>query len=84
MPDLFQTITRALDGLDLIVYVAGIQPPIALNEYDFAKDADMMAVNVLGAYLFWIYLTPQTQRKIRQPRARSQGRSGTHRRTLTR
>ena len=53
VPHLFQTITRDLDGLDLIVYVAGIQPPIALTEYNFAKDADMMAVNVLGA-MAWL------------------------------
>lgn len=49
IPGLFQTIVRDLGGLDLIVYVAGVQPPVALNEYNFEKDQAMINVNVLGA-----------------------------------
>lgn len=58
VPELFQTITRTLNGLDLIVYVAGTQPPIAINEYNFAKDEMMMKVNVLGA-MAWLNLAAE-------------------------
>ena len=55
VPELFQTISRALDGLDLVVYAAGIQPQVAPDEYDFLKDQEMMAVNTLGA-MAWLNL----------------------------
>lgn len=55
---LFQRIVRDLDGLDLIVYAAGVQPPVALNVYDFAKDRAMVEVNLLGA-MAWLNLTAQ-------------------------
>jgi len=55
IPALFQEITRALEGLDLIVYVAGKQTPVAPDEYDTEKDRAMMAVNVLGA-MGWLNL----------------------------
>lgn len=58
IPDLFQTITRSLNGLDVIIYVAGTQPPVAINEYDFAKDEMMMKVNVLGA-MAWLNLAAE-------------------------
>ncbi|MBX3055793.1 MAG: SDR family NAD(P)-dependent oxidoreductase [Anaerolineae bacterium] len=53
IPGLFQTVVRDLGGLDLIVYVAGTQPNVALDEYDFAKDRAMMEVNLLGA-IAWL------------------------------
>ena len=53
IPGLFQQIVSDLGGLDLIVYVAGIQPAVSLNEYSFAKDKAMMEVNVLGA-MAWL------------------------------
>ncbi len=53
IPALFQTVTRDLGGLDLIAYVAGIQPPVALDEYNFAKDEAMVKVNLLGA-MAWL------------------------------
>ena len=46
---LFQDLCRQLGGLDLLIYAAGIQPRIALNEYDWNKDAATVAVNLLGA-----------------------------------
>lgn len=55
VPGLFQTITRDLGGLDLIVYVAGIQPAVGPDEYDFAKDKAVVEVNVLGA-MAWLNL----------------------------
>lgn len=53
VPDLFQTIVADLGGLDLIAYVAGVQPTVAPDEYDFAKDHAMMATNALGA-MAWL------------------------------
>ncbi|MCA9971521.1 MAG: SDR family NAD(P)-dependent oxidoreductase [Anaerolineales bacterium] len=53
IPGLFQTITRDLGGLDLIAYVAGIQPDVALDEYNFAKDEAMVRTNLLGA-MAWL------------------------------
>jgi len=50
---LFPEICRALGGLDLFVYAAGVMPPVAEDEWDFAKDRDIVAVNVLGA-MAWI------------------------------
>lgn len=49
VPALFQDIVRDLGGLDLIVYVAGVQPSVAANEYNFDKDVAMIQVNLLGA-----------------------------------
>ena len=53
IPGLFQDVTRELGGLDLIVYAAGIQPPVMLDEYNFAKDKAMIEVNLLGA-IAWL------------------------------
>lgn len=53
VPTLFQDIVQDLGGLDLIVYAAGVQPPIAPNEYCFEKDAAMVEVNLLGA-MAWL------------------------------
>ena len=53
IPALFQQIVRDLDGLDLIVYVAGVQPPVTADEYDFAKDRQMIETNLLGA-MAWL------------------------------
>jgi NAD(P)-dependent dehydrogenase (short-subunit alcohol dehydrogenase family) len=53
VPALFQDIVRDLGGLDLIVYGAAVQPAIALNEYNFEKDAAMIEVNLLGA-IAWL------------------------------
>lgn len=53
IPALFQTIVRDLGGLDLILYVAGVQPNVALDEYNFDKDKAMIDVNLLGA-IAWL------------------------------
>jgi len=50
---LFQHIVQELGGLDLIIYVAGIQPSIAPNEFSFEKDRAMVEVNQLGA-IAWL------------------------------
>lgn len=53
VPALFQEIVQKLGGVDLIVYVAGIQPPVGPREYDFDKDAAMVGVNLMGA-IAWL------------------------------
>lgn len=52
-PALFQEITRHLNGLDLVIYVAGVMPPVAASEYEFSKDKWMVDVNLLGA-MAWL------------------------------
>ena len=53
VPLLFDQITRDLGGLDLIVYVAAVQPQVGLHEYNFAKDEAMIRTNLLGA-IAWL------------------------------
>jgi NAD(P)-dependent dehydrogenase (short-subunit alcohol dehydrogenase family) len=55
IPALFDTCVAELGGLDLIVYAAGVMPAIAESEYDFAKDRQMIEVNLLGA-MAWFNL----------------------------
>ncbi len=64
VPDLFQQIVLDLGGLDLIVYAAAVQAPIEANEYNFAKDAEMIDTNLLGA-IAWL-----NQAALRFDRAR--------------
>jgi len=52
VPALFETIVRELDGLDLLVYTAGIMPPVGRTEYETEKDLDIMAVN-FGGLVAW-------------------------------
>ncbi len=52
---LYQRITADLGGLDLIVYAAGVQPPMSADEYNFEKDFLMINVNLLGA-MAWLNL----------------------------
>lgn len=49
VPALFQQICQDLGGLDLIVFAAGVMPSVGPDEFDFAKDQQMVEVNVLGA-----------------------------------
>jgi short-subunit dehydrogenase len=55
---LFQTITADLQGLDLIIYSAAIQPAMTPEEYDFAKNSAMIDVNLKGA-IAWLDLAAQ-------------------------
>jgi len=62
VPALFQEIAGALGGLDLVVYAAGVLPHIESDEYDTAKDGEMLAVNLLGAVA---WLNPAADRFAR-------------------
>ncbi len=53
VPLLFQQITKALGGLDVIFYSAGVMPAVEANEFCFAKDKSIFEVNVLGA-IAWL------------------------------
>ena len=53
VPELFDRIVAELGGLDAIVYAAGVMPKIDESEYAFAKDRQMIEVNLLGA-MAWI------------------------------
>lgn len=53
IPALFQQIASDLGGLDLVVYVAGVQLRVEQDEYNFDKDAAMVRVNLLGA-IAWL------------------------------
>ncbi|MBI5706833.1 MAG: SDR family NAD(P)-dependent oxidoreductase [Armatimonadetes bacterium] len=48
VPDLFQEATKQLGGLDLIIYAAGVMPDVGAHEYAFAKDREIVDVNLLG------------------------------------
>jgi len=49
VPELFQGIARELGGLDLIVYAAGVMHSVEFDEYDPAKDLEMIDINLRGA-----------------------------------
>lgn len=49
VPELLPRICRALGGLDLFVYAAGVMPRMGADEYDLAKDRAIVDVNVIGA-----------------------------------
>jgi short-subunit dehydrogenase len=53
VPALFDRVVSDLHGLDLIVYVAGIMPEVALDEFAFAKDRAIVETNTLGA-MAWL------------------------------
>ena len=53
VPELFQGIARELGGLDLVVYAAGVMHQVAFDEFDPARELEMLAVN-LGGAVAWL------------------------------
>jgi short-subunit dehydrogenase len=54
VPGLLRRIVADLGGLDLIVFVAGVNlPPGGIDKYDFEKDRRMIEVNLIGA-MAWL------------------------------
>jgi NAD(P)-dependent dehydrogenase (short-subunit alcohol dehydrogenase family) len=49
VPALFEELVKALGGLDALYYAAGIMPAVAPDEFDTAKDAEIVAINTTGA-----------------------------------
>jgi short-subunit dehydrogenase len=56
IPELLRKIVADLGGLDLVVFVAGVNyPPGGIDKYNFENDRKMIEVNLIGA-MAW--LTP--------------------------
>jgi short-subunit dehydrogenase len=49
VPSLFERIEADLNGVDGLIYSAGVMPPIEEGEYSFEKDRSMVEINLLGA-----------------------------------
>lgn len=47
-PEVFEQAVEALGGLELLLYSSGVMPEVAEDEYNFAKDRQMVEVNLLG------------------------------------
>ncbi len=59
IPELVQGIAKVLGGLDLVIYSAGVMPAVAGDEYNTAKDREMIEVNLVGAVA---WLNPVAER----------------------
>ncbi len=54
VPDLLRKIVADLGGLDLVVFVAGVNyPPGGIDKYNFENDRKMIEVNLIGA-MAWL------------------------------
>ena len=54
VPELLRKIVAELGGLDLIVFVAGVNyPPGGTDKYDFENDRKMIEINLIGA-MAWL------------------------------
>lgn len=53
VPGTFDRVKADLGEVDLVIYNAGVMPVVAESEYNFQKDHDMIAVNLLGA-MAWL------------------------------
>jgi len=53
VPDLLRKITADLGGLDLVIFVAGVNYPPGLEKYNFETDRKMIEVNLIGA-MAWL------------------------------
>ena len=53
IPALFQRILADLGGIDHLIYVAGATIPVAIDEFDLAKEQDMLQINLLGG-IAWL------------------------------
>jgi decaprenylphospho-beta-D-erythro-pentofuranosid-2-ulose 2-reductase len=54
VPGLLRTIVAELGGLDLVVFVAGVNyPPGGIDKYNFENDRKMIEVNLIGA-MAWL------------------------------
>jgi short-subunit dehydrogenase len=47
--DAFDAIVQSLGGIDLFIYAAGVMPNEGPTEYDTAKDAEIVQINLTGA-----------------------------------
>src|SRR6185436_1356999 len=55
VPDLLRRIVADLGGLDLVVFVAGVNyPPGGIEQFNFENDRKMIEVNLIGA-MAWLH-----------------------------
>lgn len=55
VPALLRTIVADLGGLDLVIFVAGVNyPPGGIDKYNFENDRRMIEVNLIGA-MAWLH-----------------------------
>ena len=55
VPDLLRKIVADLGGLDLVIFVAGVNyPPGGIDKFNFENDRKMIEVNLIGA-LAWLH-----------------------------
>jgi short-subunit dehydrogenase len=55
VPDLLRKIVSDLGGLDLVIFVAGVNyPPGGIDKYNFENDRKMIEVNLIGA-MAWLH-----------------------------
>ena len=62
VPELLEDVCRSLEGLDLLVYAAGIMPRIDATTYDTALDRDVVEINLLGAMAWINAVVPRFER----------------------
>jgi len=55
---IFDDVVAALDGLDVLVYSAGVMPAVGPDQFDIELDRKMIEVNVIGA-MAWINLAAE-------------------------
>jgi decaprenylphospho-beta-D-erythro-pentofuranosid-2-ulose 2-reductase len=53
VPDLLRKIVAELGGLDVIVFMAGVNYPPGINNYKFDTDRQMIEINLIGA-MAWL------------------------------
>src|SRR5690349_12023452 len=53
VPELLRRIVSELGGLDLLVFMAGVNYPPGLNNYNFDGDRKMIEINLIGA-MAWL------------------------------
>lgn len=46
---IWESVEREAGAVDLLVFAAGIMPPVGISEYTFEKDRAILAVNLVGA-----------------------------------
>lgn len=55
VPELLRKIVAELGGLDLVIFVAGVNyPPGGIDKYNFENDRKMIEVNLIGA-MAWLH-----------------------------
>ncbi len=57
-PAAFRGIVERLDGLDLLIYSAGVMPEVGPEQFDPAIDREIVQVNVIGA-MAWLDLAAE-------------------------